>query len=162
MKTCTITSFKNRTFYNKLLLLLPVFLPLFAFSQGGASKVRSNDWQDLYEQNGYKIEYCYQVCDLKEDGIVKEEVYLRVSNLTNETLNISWDLELLYGDRCYNCQGENEELKIAFVLAPNESITGSCGDDNEHHLRLFSRFINGEADSKLSDFNLRNLKINTL
>ncbi|MCE3295267.1 MAG: hypothetical protein K0R65_981 [Crocinitomicaceae bacterium] len=162
MKTHTNTRHKHH-FYSKTLLLIPVFLPFFIFSQGGsASKVKSNDWNELYEQANYTIEYRYNICDLKEDGIVKEEVYLRVNNLTGDTLHVSWDLELVYGERCYNCSGENDELKINLVLPPNESISGSCGDDNKYHLRLFSRFLHGEADSKLSDFNLRNLRINTL
>ncbi|MGV3631393.1 MAG: hypothetical protein ACO1O6_09305 [Bacteroidota bacterium] len=161
MKTRAIT--QNITFYKNLFILLCAMLPSLFFAQGGSGiKVKSQDWQELTIQNDYKVLYRYNICDLKEEGIVKEEVYLQVMNLTNDTIRVSWDLELLYGDRCYNCLGENDELKISFVLNPNETIEGLCGDENKYHLRLFSKFMNGEADSKLSDFNLRNLKINTL
>lgn len=160
MKTrATTQMIMIKTFF----IFLLVALPSFMFAQGGSDqKVKSREWQGLVDQSDYKIQYRYNICDLKEDGIVKEEVYLQVSNLTNDTLRVSWDLELFYGERCYNCQGENDELKISFVLQPNEIIEGSCGDENRYHLRLFSKFMNGEAESKLSDFNLRNLKINTV
>lgn len=160
MKTRTMTQMITlKTFFIFLLAALPSFM----LAQGGSGKkVKSREWQDLVNQNDYKIQYRYNICDMKEDGIVKEEVYLQVSNLTDDTLRVSWDLELFYGERCYNCQGENDELKISFTLQPNEIIEGFCGDDNKYYLRLFSKFINGEAESKLSDFNLRNLKINTV
>lgn len=152
-------------FNNKLKFYLPFFLLLFFtnsfFSQQKTDNSNGTDWKIYYKDSCIQINYRYENCNMIKDGINKEEVYLQIKNLSKNQIDLAWELELKYGDRCFNCYGENEELKFATVLEPDGLIEGACGERNELHLKIFSKFLNSESESKLSDFKIKNLKAKT-
>ncbi|MES2588990.1 MAG: hypothetical protein V4622_08420 [Bacteroidota bacterium] len=155
---------KNKAdFFKKLLLIWMGLICLNSYSQTQASsKIKSKEWQSLFNNDLVNINYRYSECNLIQDAINKEEYYLQIQNLSNETLTLSWDLELIYGDKCFNCYGENDELKFELTLNPNESIEGSCGERNQYKLNIFSKFLDGKSQAKLSDFNIKNLTFKNL
>ena len=133
---------------------------LFSQENESSAKVKSSEWQKLKKEGDVLFSYRYDECLLKQDGMHKEEAYIQIKNLSSKTIALSWELELDYGYKCFNCSGdENDELKFAITLQPNESIEGFCGDSNQYKLKILSKFLGGESDSKLSDFNVKNIKV---
>lgn len=132
-----------------------------SYSQQSAPSSNETDglWQLIDRVDACEL-YCKKsVCDLRQDGISKEEIYFQLKNVSGDTIQVSYDLVLFYGARCYNCDFDNDELKLSITLMPYQSIEGACGDNNVKRLKVFSKFLSGESEVKLSDYQVKNLKI---
>ena len=83
----------------KLLLLLLFFTTFF-------SSKSANEWILYLENEKIKIEFKYVDCDYKQEetsfigGFNREYVFLKITNLSNEKINIDWELELWYENTC--------------------------------------------------------------
>ena len=85
-------------------------------------------WKTYFQNKKIEISYRSKVCDDKKNGFSFEYYIIRVENKTNETFVINFIL----GKE----EKENDEDKIAFVLNPNETKTGTC-DYNSVNLKMF-------------------------
>lgn len=154
---------QNFTF--KLKFFLQLFFLLFfmnsLFSQVEVNTSNGTDWKIYYKDSTVQIEYRFDNCNLKYDGINKDEAYLKIQNLKNEKVEISWELVLNYGNKCYNCNRENDELKFNTVLLPNQILEGKCEETNPFQLKIFSKFLNGESETKLKKFEIKYLTTKT-
>ena len=154
----------NFTF--KLRFYLPFVVSLFymssMFSQIEIGALSVTDWKTYYKDSLVQVEYRFDNCNLQYDGINKDEVYLKIQNLKNEKIEISWELVLNYGNRCYNCDRENDELKFNTILEPNQVIEGKCEEGNSFQLKIFSRFLNNESETKLKSFAVKYITSKTV
>lgn len=119
---------------------------------------RATDWEPFFENASLRIDYKYANCDIDSQGIHREQVYLQFANKTDESVVINWDMELHYGDKCFNCESDNPEMKCSIDLAPNQVISGSCKEVNTPYLVLFSRHLDFESPMVLTQFKLNNLE----
>lgn len=119
------------------------------------------DWKVFYKDSSVQIDYRFDNCNLRYDGINKDEVYLKIQNLKNEKVEISWELVLNYNNRCYNCNRENDELKFNTILEPNQVLEGKCEEYNSFQLKIFSKFLNNETDTELKDFDIKYITTKT-
>ncbi len=143
---------KLRTHFSFSLLVSILFLSSFSFSQ-------ENNWKQLYDDQGIKVEYQKLACDQPKQGINMEEVYLKFTNTTEKNIFVDWQYDVTYGDKCYNCEGGLAEMSQTLKLAPNASIEATCGDDNYYRLRIFSKFLNIENVSELTNFHVKNIVV---
>lgn len=128
----------------------------------GEPKIRSGSWQSLYSNEQIEVKYRYAECKLPSMGLHNENVYLQVINKTNERIQVEWNVEYWYNGKCNGCTpGKTENYKIV-VLKPNETLEGSCSEQCSKELVLFSKMLNYEAKSVLTDFNLRDLKVTSI
>lgn len=144
-----------------LFIAFNIYLGAFVFSQAETIKVSnlSEEWQSLYNEKEVLVEYRYANCDMVQDGIAFDAVYLRIKNFSASPFIVSWELELKYGEKCYNCDNESEELKYKLELQPYEIMEGQCGDENKYHLRIFSKYLKEESETELSEFRIKNVKL---
>jgi hypothetical protein len=125
------------------------------------------DWKSYYKDDKVEIFYKYADCDLPKKGTHEENIYFQFINLTSETVKVEWSKELWYGDKCFNCDGNNKEFIEKINLNPLEVLSGECNPSeslekslSKNPLKIFSRFIDlPGAESQLSKFNLKNIKI---
>lgn len=147
----------------KLLLLFCLTLTfgsnIVAQVKVGASN--SAEWKIFHKDSSVQIDYRFDNCNLKYDGINKDEVYLKIQNLTDEKLEINWELVLNYSNKCYNCNRENDELKFTTILEPYQILEGKCEEYNVFQLKIFSKFLNNESETKLKDFNIKYITTKT-
>lgn len=145
--------------FKKLSLIAMLFFAYsVTYSQSkGVEFSKSDNWQSYKRADNYEISYKTSSCDLKNDGISKEEVYLKIENFSSDTIVLDYKLELVYGERCFNCDGLNDELNIHLILLPNQIIEGACGDENKYRLRVFSKFHTRESNTTLTNFALKNI-----
>lgn len=134
-----------------------LFVCAFSFGQND-SKV----WTKLQSLDGVLVEYYKGECNLPTKGSYTEEVYLRFTNTTGKLIYVTWTADMTYGDKCYNCDGTNEEMNQTLKLSPNSSMEGKCGDDNDLRLRIFSKFLNMENPQPLNDFHVKIISIQEL
>ena len=97
------------------------------------------------ENEKIKIEFQYVECDYTQKetsfvgGFNREYVFLKITNLSNEKINIDWELELWYENTCYTCEQEGIENRINPIeINANETLIGGCIKNN--NLKIFSRF----------------------
>ena len=97
------------------------------------------EWETYFENKNIQISYTSQICDDTINGFAFEYYMIKVVNKTNETLVVNF----------YKSKDQilKEEDKIAFVLNPNQTITGTC-EHNPVKLRIFK----SENTGKDSDF----------
>lgn len=141
---------KLGTHFSFLFFVSSLFLTSFSFGQ-------ENNWKQLYSKDGILIESRTMACEQPKQGINMEEVYLKFTNTTEKEILVDWQYDVTYGEKCYNCEGGMPEFSQRLKLAPNSSIVGECGDDNYYRLRIFSKFLNMENPSVLTDFHVKNI-----
>lgn len=119
-----------------------------------ADKVK---WILYKEQNGVQIHYKYVECNDIHNGIFKEMLYFQFVNTVNASMNVSFDEELWYNDKCISCKTISSEYHKEFVLEPGGVSEPDC--ETGHNLKIFSKFLNNTKASQLSKFELINLII---
>lgn len=128
----------------------------FVIQEG--NKIKSNTWQPLNSNEFVEIKYKYQECNLPSNGTNNENVYLQIKNKTGQKIQLEWNTEYWYNGKCNGCEAGNTENHKIIILNPNETIEGSCSEKCDQSLMIFSTMLNFEIKSKLTDFNLRDIK----
>lgn len=140
---------------NALLFSLSyILLSTFSYSQGGEKA-----WESLYEGQGIKIEFRKADCNSSKSSIQMEEIYLKFTNTMDKLVEVDWQYDVTYGDKCYNCEGGLAEMSQTVKLENLSSLTAECGDENYFRLRIFSRFLNMENDRELTDFHVKEIVV---
>tara|TARA_B110000444_G_C18714196_1_gene535219 strand:- start:19 stop:462 length:444 start_codon:yes stop_codon:yes gene_type:complete len=128
------------------------------------SASNTNNWETYFENDSVKIEYIYQNCEYIEQ-FNSEFVILKITNYTNEDLNIEWISQLWYDKNCVNCETKNNENRKKVIISANTNSEGKCNINN--NLRLFSKFTEKIEDMPgvkkiniLTNFELTNIKVN--
>ena len=154
----------------KSLILLVLAVSSFSANSQQPKNVYSTDnintktnhpvaWQTYLENELVKIEYKFADCDPSK-GLDNESVILRITNLSQSKVEITWLHELSYDGECKTCDYE-EEYSYNFVLGPGESLEGECEYTTDKRLRIFSKFIDAAytKGQRLSSFRLGDLTI---
>ena len=123
-----------------------------------------NNWTTYYSDNDVKIEYQYVNCEYS-DRFNQEFVILKMTNLTNNNLSISWVNESWYDKKCNNCSDNSTEEALTEIFVPaNQVVIGDC--DIQDNLRIFSKFSDRIEDMpgikkivELTKFKLKNINI---
>ena len=123
-----------------------------------------SNWTTYYSDSEIKIEYQYTNCEYPE-RFNQEFVILKITNLTNNDINVSWYNESWYDKKCINCSDEkSDEAFNKVYLKANEKVLGNCIDQNS--LRIFSKFSDKIENMpgikkivKLTKFELKNINI---
>ena len=123
-----------------------------------------SNWTTYYSDSEIKIEYQYTNCEYPE-RFNQEFVILKITNLTNSDVNVSWYNESWYDKKCINCSNEKSDEAFSKVyLKANEEVLGNCIDQN--CLRIFSKFSDKIENMpgikkivKLTKFELKNINI---
>ena len=123
-----------------------------------------SNWTTYYSDSEIKIEYQYTNCEYPE-RFNQEFVILKITNLTNNDINVSWYNESWYDKKCINCSDEKSDEDFNKVyLKANEEVLGNCFDQNS--LRIFSKFSDKIENMpgikkivKLTKFELKNINI---
>jgi hypothetical protein len=147
---------KLRTHFS---FFLPLFALLISFTSFSQIKGVENRWEKLYSDQGITVEFKKAQCVIPADGTDIEEVYLRFTNNTDKLIYVDWQYDVTYGDKCFNCEGGMEEMSQSLKLAPKQTIAGECGDLNDFRLRIFSKFLNMENPSVMTDFHVKEIVV---
>lgn len=151
---------------NKLLALLLTFCVTYSFAQEQHPTeivsidkfTQIDEWQVYFENSELKIEYALHDCDATS-GYDFQAVFLRYTNLTSETLELSWHLDLYYDGNCRTCgYGEYDRT---MSLSPGEELQGTCANNTNLKLELFSKFIDAAytKGAQLTSFQFSDLQI---
>ena len=123
-----------------------------------------DNWTKYYSDNDVKIEFQYMNCEYS-DRFNQEFVILKMTNLTNNNLSISWVNESWYDKKCINCSENRTDEASNIVLIPaSQIVIGDC--NKQDNLRIFSKFSDKIEDMpgikkivKLTKFKLKNINV---
>ncbi len=116
------------------------------------------EWKLLFEKNGVEVFAIYENCDDIVNGIHQENAVLKFVNTTDKNLSIDWDLKIWYDGSCVNCDKNEKEHHFTLHLNAGETKRGSCETRNiNRELVIFSKFLNMENKSVLTNFELQNV-----
>lgn len=134
-----------------------MLINLVAFSQ---SIDTQQEWKLYKEVSGLQIYSADLPCNDNQNGIHNQFICFQFLNTSNETMNISWQHELWYNDKCITCdKPANNENSYIITLLPGESVEGSCDKKSNAGLKIFTGIINSSKGGKLSKFELKNLEV---
>jgi hypothetical protein len=142
----------------KVLLLFAIALLSCSFTNDG-NKIKSSAWQSFKSTDQFEINYRYAECNLPSSGTAYENVYLQIINKTDQKIQLEWNGEHWYNEKCNGCEPGRTENHKTVVLNPKETKEGSCTKDCDHSLIITSKMLNREIKSELTDFNLRDITI---
>ena len=123
-----------------------------------------NNWINHYSDNDIKIEYQYVNCEYS-DRFNQEFVILKMTNLTNNNLFISWVNESWYDKKCINCSDKKTDEALRKIFIPADQIV--VGDCNvQDNLRIFSKLSDKIENMpgikkivELTKFKLKNINV---
>ncbi|MBI5540989.1 MAG: hypothetical protein HY951_13070 [Bacteroidia bacterium] len=128
-----------------------------AFSQSVDVKP---EWKLYKEISGLQIYSSDLSCNDNQNGIHNQFICFQFINTSSETMNISWQFELWYNDKCITCdKPANSENSYILTVKPGESIEGNCDKKSIAGLKIFTGIINSAKGSKLSKFEFKNLEV---
>lgn len=131
-------------------ILLLMALVFFLFKS-------SAQWIEYYQNESVKIEYLKQTCTDVKNGTENIYLFLKISNKTAETIEISYNIYCLYqnGNKTYQTKGDN--IKHMLQLSSLQSIEGNC-ENKQKNLRVYvgSKIRKG---SILKEFEVTNIEI---
>ena len=136
----------------KLLHFLGMFLFLsmtysFSFIQN-TSKI-------YFENKEIIIEAQELSCEKPSDDIQNQYIVLKISNKTDQTLEVSFKKELWYNNVCSSCN-DNNEFSTNVVLQPKSFLSADCNSKNKD-LKIFKS--NPHAKKVLSKFELKEIQV---
>lgn len=134
-----------------LLLIIPALFLIYSFSFNTPSPWRlkeDNASVAIYEQ---KMD-----CNDIKNGTNKEYVFLKLQNKTSSKITVSYAMSLSYNNTCYTCSNL-DEYTFTFTLNPNQELSGNCS--NKEGLSIFSKMLDGTSNSKLTNFEIKNIVI---
>ena len=119
----------------------------------------SRDWQKITNDEQLDILYKFSDCFRPSKGIDKEMVYLKVKNVSSNRLKLEFKKELWYNGKCLTCKSESSEHYVSFEIEAGAEMEGSCLENSNKKLSIFSRMLNIDSKSFLTDFKLNDLKV---
>ncbi len=137
-------------------LLLMQFLSVFFFSVAN----ENSEPQVIFKNNQIEITSMTEQCHDIQNGMHQEYEFLTIQNLTSDKLEVTYEKELWYNGKCISCSKPSDEYSFKLVLAPNQSLSGSCAK-KEKALSVFSKMLNMKK-SELSKFEIKNIVIKTI
>lgn len=119
----------------------------------------ATDWTSLIVQNKLLVDYKTIECN-PGIGYKKENVFLRFTNTSSETIKITWHALLDYSGVCKTCDYP-EEYSYELILKPNEVLEGDCSVNYDNRVVIFSKYLDERytGKSQLTDFELGSLTI---
>ncbi len=119
----------------------------------------TSNWATLSTYNNLKIEFKSSACDVGI-GYEKENILLRFTNTSSETIKISWHAILEYSGICKTCDYP-EEYSYELILKPTEVLEGDCSLNYDNRVVIFSKYLDERytGKSQLTDFELGSLTI---
>jgi hypothetical protein len=119
----------------------------------------SKDWVTLSTFSNLTIEFKSSDCN-PGIGYQKQNILLRFTNTSTETIKISWHALLEYSGVCKTCDYP-EEYSYELILKPTEVLEGDCSLNYDNRVVIFSKYLDERytGKSQLTDFELGSLTI---
>ena len=121
-----------------------LLITLFSFNFSNLD----DQWETYFENKNIKISYKDTLCDDIQNGFSFYYYLIRIENKTDETFVVNFFL----GEE----KNQNEENKVAFVLNPHETKSGSC-NYNPTQLKLFKSENKSNKSNFSKIFSLSNI-----
>jgi hypothetical protein len=146
-----------------ILSLACLIFSLYAISQISTNHVSTVEinhfnWTTYVDNQDFSIEYKRTDCDVNS-GYNQQYFFVRITNKTQNEINLNWEMDLFYNDNCRTCG--IGEYQWQYKLDPLQSVEGECTVGAENELRLFSKFVdpNYTNTSELTGFQFSNLSL---
>jgi len=118
-------------------------------------------WQKFHESSGIEFYIKKAECHDIQNGLHDEYYLIQIHNTTNYPATIQWNYFYWSGNFCTNCKEDNRDVKIfQTIIAPGESIEGSCSDIGEKGLHVFSKFLNRQTRTPITKIEINQLIVN--
>lgn len=142
----------------------PTIFFLFILFTTGNLFAQTNDknfqWTSLHSIDG--VEIFQKELECRVQNIPNQIAHLlKVINNSNSTVRVEWDLAIWYNDELVSHNLSDGENHYSVELAPGESVEGTC-EVPSGPLYIYKDFIDLKTSTKLTRFELQNLKITQL
>lgn len=123
-----------------------------------AQQTQINQYQPIFSESNIVMSIAEGTF---EEGNKKHVRYFfKYENYSNFPVELSFQKELHYGDQCYGCDG-GEEKTYTVTIPANSTLVF----DQDHRSKDFYIFVkdeNGWIRQQLTDFEIKNIKIEQL
>ena len=125
--------------------------------------ITDNEYHLYKEINGVQFFYKIATRIDKHNGINADYVEIMLLNTTSNKVQITWQNELWFDGKCQTCEQFNKkEYQHKIVLNGSESLEGDCVSRENKDLLIFVNFNDKPDVPKLSDFELKYLKVDPI
>ncbi len=127
------------------------------------STITDNEYHLYKEINGVQILYKIATRIDKHNGINADYIEIMLLNTTSNKVQITWQNELWFDGKCQTCDQYNKsEYKHKIILNGSQSLEGDCQTKENSDLLIFIKFNDKPDVRKLSDFELKYLKVDPI
>ncbi len=156
----------------KQITVISVILLFYLFSANkvladnpkiNVGKISDNEYHLYKEINGVQILYKIATRIDKHNGINADYIEIMLLNTTSNKVQITWQNELWFDGKCQTCEQFNKkEYEHKVILNGSESLEGDCVSQENKDLLIFINFNDKPDVPKLSDFELKYLKVDPI
>lgn len=139
------------TFMKKnLLTIILAVLSTLSFAQESSTQ----NWKAVVSNDNVAVYTSVGSCTNSPNGIDKNELIVKVVNKTNQSVTVTLEYSMTYGEKCYNCEGGNSEFQHTITIPANGSVEGECYQEGRKALSFLHSFINIDNQTRLTDYQI--------
>lgn len=138
--------------------LFTVFILIYSLNILSQNTITDSEY---YSDKDISISLRPQNCIDKKRGTAKQYYFIEIVNKSNKELNVSFKKELWFDGVCQTCNINSEEYYSSIILSANETVSGSC-ENMDKKLRIFSKMLNLDKVRKLTKYELKNIKVESI
>lgn len=131
-----------------------LILALFAITSG---KAQQQNWELYASVKGVEIYTTHAECFPKNIPDQKG-ILIKVVNTTDKSWTVEWDKAIWYNNEPVKENVVDSEMHYVIEIGKNETKVGSC-DEPRGALYIYEDFITYKSDTKLTRFELNNIKV---
>lgn len=140
---------------------MKVYLGLIsALILSSAGYSQESDWQLYATVDGVEIYTTESDCQAKNIPAQKA-IIVKVVNTSGSDIKIEWDRAIWYNDKLVTDNVSDGENHMSVEVKKNSTNEGNC-ETPYGALYLYKDFITYETDTKLTNFELQNIKVTRL
>lgn len=119
------------------------------------------NWHNQFTSSQIQIDYSDVTnCSFSDGSVQAEYIFLKVSNLTNQPVHVSFRIDTYYtGLGCVTCN--NDEYKYSFQIPANGNIAADCNftSTGQSDLAIFKKFITRINKREFEKFEITGITI---
>lgn len=135
-----------------------LFVATTLFSVTNVFSQSNTDWEVITEHAGIIVSKKLTQCVDVQEGIDNDYYLLKFENTNDQEVAVSWKNEKWYNGNCATCNS-NEDAVKPYTIKAKEVLQGGCKMMDDNQLRVYVKHNNITSNSKLSNFQLVNLRV---
>ncbi|MBN9294114.1 MAG: hypothetical protein J0G96_09065 [Flavobacteriia bacterium] len=118
------------------------FGAVFGMTHVASSQVTSGKEHNLISNSKVEISYIDGACEVEPGKLPHQYAFLKIKNLTNNKLELGFNIAVQYKEGCNGCNG-SDESRYYINLGANQTYVATCESDDKSLIYIKNPYFSG-------------------